>query len=71
VLHDALSIPHGPEEVKGCPVAHDPCFCLLEDDGALIGEESTVTRELLKPLPMRSEEVVVWVHATLRKHQRF
>jgi hypothetical protein len=60
VLHDALSILHGPEEVKGCPVAHDPCFCLLEDDGALIGEESTVTRELLKPLPMRSEEVVVW-----------
>lgn len=67
VLHDALRIPHTEKEVEGQPAQHDDCLCLLEDDGSLIGEETTVTRELLKQIPASEDYVVVWIYASIKK----
>lgn len=68
VIRDGLRIPHQEQEVWDHPVA-DPCFCLFEDDGELIGNERLEIRPLLRPpRPGREQEVVVWVHGDIRSH---
>ena len=64
-----LRIPHSDQEVQGHQALYDPCYCLLEDDGDLIGSQTSETRPLLrKPVnPQRENEVLVLIRCTLRK----